>query len=132
MAKKTVAKKKKNVVSKFFINIAMLIVSLLKIIPNLFLLIELEAADAGKSIISLIVLYVIAVVLLTTLWLCSIGIGFVFLTSLHLSVIASLCIIGVFNFLLLIITYLFILRTRYNFTFAKTRRYLRDKMNRIS
>src|SRR5580658_1334262 len=118
--------KKNNLLSKYIVDLAMCFFSLFKIIPNFILLVEIEARSAGKSIISLLIMYLIAGSLLTSVWLCMLAMCFIFFISSHLSWLLSLFIIIVINILLLIINMICILKSKDNLSFAKTRELLRN------
>lgn len=120
------ANKKDNYLSKIIIDSVMFVFSLFKFVPNFILLIELEARSAGKSIVSLLILYLIAGSLLTSTWLCIIAMCFIYFISLHLSWILSLLIIVIVNLLLLIITTLVVSKAKNNLSFEKTRQLLRN------
>ena len=119
------ADQKNNFLSKFIIDISMFVFSLFKIVPNFILLIELEARSAGKSIIALLILYLIAGTLITSIWLCILAMCFVYFISLNLSWLLSLFIIVIVNILLLVITALVITKSKNNLSFEKTRNLLR-------
>src|SRR5438128_1316819 len=104
------AEKKNNFLIKFVIDSATFVFSLFKLVPNIISLIESEARSAGKSLIYLLLLYLIAGTLLTSIWLCLLAMCFVYFISLHLSWLLSLFIIVIINILLLVITALIISR----------------------
>jgi len=111
----------KNLLNKTIIDFVLLIYSLFKTIPDLIKLAELESRALAENMVSILILYLIAGTLLTSIWLCVIAICFVFFISLQLSWILSFFIILVLNVLLLIITVLLVLRKRNNMAFRKTR-----------
>jgi hypothetical protein len=116
--------KKNNFVTRFIIDFLMIVSSLFKFIPNLIFILEFEATAAGKSLVSLLMLYLIAGTLLTSTWLCLLSICFIYFISLHLSWLLSLFIIVIINLLLLIITGLMILRAKNILSFPQTRHML--------
>jgi len=118
------AKTKKGL-SKSLVNIVLTVFSLVKFIPHLVSLIEEETCLAGRSLISLLILYVIAGALLTCTWLGILALCFFYLTSLQLSSMMSLFILIVFNLLLMMIVLLIMLRKKNNLLFAKTRNLIR-------
>ena len=118
-------KNKGNFLSKFLFDLVMIVLSLFKVIPNLIVLIEFEAALARKNLISLIVLFIFAVSLLTSLWLCLFAMCFIYFISLHMSYLTSIFITFLVNFVLLLIILLMISRIQNHLTFPKTRQLLR-------
>ena len=97
------ANRKNNFLSKRLIELAIFVFSLFKLIPNIISLVEQEAASARRSLVSLLILYLIAGALLTSTWLCVLAMCFVYFISLHLSGLLSIFILVVINLLCLIL-----------------------------
>ncbi len=123
------SEKKNNVFIRFIIDAVMIVSSLFKFIPKFLFILEIEAAAAGKNFVSLIILYLIAGILLISIWICLLSMCFIYFISLHFSWLLSLFIIVIINALLLIITGLMILRTKNKLSFPQTR-HLLEKLNK--
>jgi hypothetical protein len=118
-------KKNKNFLSKFVIRSSMLAFSIFKIIPNLISLIQAEAHLAKKSLVYFIILYLLAGSLLTSFFLCLFAMCFFYLISLQISFLVSLFIIGMINFILLLMILLIVYKVKNTLTFPETRELLR-------
>ena len=116
--------KKSNFLSKLVVDIVTSLFSLLKIIPTVTYIIEMEARDVGKNLVWLMVLMMISGVLLTSIWVGILAMCVVYLVSLNLGWMLSLLIVVVINILLLIITALIIANTKHDLSFEKTRELL--------
>jgi len=117
---------KRNHISKFIFDVITILFSLFKIIPNFISLVEIEAQIAGRSVINLLILHLIAGILLTSIWLSINGMCLVYLLSLQLSWLLSLFFICIINFTLLIITALVMIKVTHNLSFVRTRHLLRQ------
>lgn len=106
---------------KFIIDIVMIISSFFKIIPNLIFIFEYEAKAAGKSLISIIVLFLMASIFLLTIWMSILVMCVFYLVSLHMSWLLSIFIITMMNIILLLITAICISRMKRPLAFEKTR-----------
>lgn len=118
--------KKVTSLSKFAIELVRVVMTLFKFIPNFIMLLELESQEAQKSLIALLVLYLIATTLMITTWICVLAMVYVYLTSMHISSLEALVLIVVFNLLLLVITALLMLNKKNQLAFSKTRHLLRN------
>lgn len=116
---------KKSFLSKIILDTSMIIFSLFNVVPKIIYLIESEARLAKKNLVSLIILFLIAAAFITSIWLCILAMGFIYLISLHLSLLVSLSIIILINILLLIITCLLISRAKHQISFPETRHLLK-------
>jgi hypothetical protein len=119
------ADKKKNIVSTVFIDFLKIVFTIFKIVPNFIYLIESEAKLAGKSIASILILYLMTGTVLTAIWFCLLAMCFLGLTLLHLNPLLSLLIIVVFNIILLIIIALLISKSKRDISFTRTRELMR-------
>ena len=124
------ANRKNNFLSKCLIDVAIFIFTLFKLIPNLISLVELEAHAAKKSLISLLILYLIAGSLLTSTWLCILAMSFIYLISLNLSWLLSIFIIVAINVMLFILVAIMIMKSKKNLSFSRTRQLLRHSCKR--
>lgn len=113
-------KKKRWSLSSCAIDLIMIIFSLFRIVPDFICLIEKEAHLVKKSVVHILLLYLIAGTLLTAIWLCILGIFLLYFISLKLSPLLSMFIILTINILLLIITGLLIAKSKNNLSFKNT------------
>lgn len=115
---------KKNGISKFVIDTVMIVFSLYKVIPNFISLVEMEARLAGRSVVKLLILYLLSGVLLLSIWMCINGMCFAYLISLQFSFIFSFFLMTIINLMLWLVVALAIVKTAKNFSFTRTRRLL--------
>lgn len=118
--------KKIHLASKLTFDFIKIFFLLFRIIPNLIFLVKLEAEIAKKNIISLIILCLIAWSLITTTWLCVMGMGFLFFVSLGLTWLMSSLIMTIINLVVLMVVGLIIVNKKSNFLFPKTKNLLRQ------
>lgn len=108
------------------LNLIMVIPTLFNMISNVGTLIEDDAKLAGKSLVSLIILYIFISVIFTSTWLCLLAMLFVYLIMLKLSWLAALSIIFILNLLLMTIIALIMLKVKDNLSFQSTRELIRS------
>lgn len=94
------------------------------LIGDLSKLVLTEAHLAGRSVVSLMFLYLFMGVLLLTTWFCLQAVLIVFLVSLSLSWLLSLIIVTLFNAIVMFALWLFIHKTKQNLYFKASRRQL--------
>ena|SRR5436190_16740552 len=98
--------KKKLSLGRILKDVIFMVPSLFFSVTNLTAIISAEAQLAIRSVILLAILCLLAAALLTTAWLCLLGMLFTWLLTLHLSLVISFLILFFCNvFLLLIITF---------------------------
>ncbi len=123
-------KKKKNTVRQFFLKALLAAPLLLSFVNNVMSLIRLEASLAGKKMIIILVLSVMAAFLIATTWL---GLLLIlhsyFVAMLHWSEISSLSVLVLLNFFLFLVTILIIAKMKKNLFFPKLRKSLSRKNN---
>ena len=117
-------KRKKPTLGKALINLVIGVPTLLSLMGRIGSLIGLEARLAGKSLVSIIVLAFLSALLLTSTWLCVLGMLFVYLTSLHWSTQLILLTLLGFNLILLIIVCRMMTKYKKRLLFPKTRHLL--------
>ena len=113
-------------IARYILNRILLSVSLLKIVPSLFMLIEAEAKLAGRDLLATIVLYFIALMLLCSVWISLLAFLFLYLVSLNISSLLSMLVILSLNIFLLLIIYLIILKRKNQSSFPKTREVMKS------
>ena len=92
-------------------------------LDNLMQLVKLEASIAGRNIVIILMLAIVAACLLTSTWICVLIILFYLLIA-HLSLIQTMLVIIAFNLLLLLILSLTVSRLQKTILFPKTRKQL--------
>lgn len=113
-------------ISRTIRTLIVLIPSLVSLFSNITTLVSIEARLAGKSILSIVVLSLFLASLLTTMWICILALAFVYLVSLHISIMISLTILLLSNLILFCIIVLIIARKRNKLLFPMTRQQLRS------
>lgn len=121
------ANKKKFTLSKTILNLVVIIPTIFSVVRKTFALIGFEARLAGRSIILICVLSLIAVILLSSIWLGLLVMLFLYLTTvLQWSLQHSMLLITALNILMLVIVGLVIVKAKKNLSFPETRRQLRS------
>src|SRR5579862_6063719 len=95
-----------------------------KLISDVSRLVHLEAQLASRSLLKIFVLAFILAILLTSTWLCFLGLLLYFLLSLQLGWLVSLSLIILFNFFIIFLVCIFIFKAKNNLFFPATRRQL--------
>lgn len=107
---------------KSIMNLVLVVPHIISLISNIMSLISKEARLAGKSLVMIIVLSLLFFMLLTVSWLCLFGLLFLHLISMQFSPEASLGIILLTHFVLLLIIGITISKVKNNLLFIRTRR----------
>lgn len=102
------------------INLLLVVPSVLNLASNFVSYLEYEARLAKKSIITLIILFGLAIVLSLSSWACLWIIIFLSLIN-YLSVMITMAIIFIIHMVLLVIVMLWISKTKNNLLFTNTR-----------
>lgn len=116
--------KKKSALVRSIFKILVLVPTFLSLFSKLMTLVSLEARAAGRSFINLIIFAVMCGVILTSTWLCVLGLFAISLYYLHCSyplILSILIIANIFIFLLLAI---FMQKCRKTLFFPETREHL--------
>jgi len=121
--------KKKSFFTATVIKLLFFLPTLFGFVGNFFALVEIEARLAGRNLVTLLVLYLMLGSLLTSLWLCLLGLLFLYLITVQSSWALGLMIILVFNLLFLIIIGIIMIRLKNNLLFPETRNLLRHLRN---
>jgi uncharacterized membrane protein YqjE len=100
--------------------------SIKKLGSDLSQLAHLEAKLAKQSLVNLIILALVLGGLLTTTWLCLLGLLVTYLMSIQFSLLAALGIATLLNLILLAIVGLVMLKLKNNLFFPATRRQLNN------
>jgi len=120
------ADKEKSSFSKTIVSLIIAVPALYRLVNNFIALIELEAKLAERSLVRLFILYLVLGSLLTSVWLGILAMLSLYLVSLQLSWLMSLFIVFVMNILLLLIVGLIMLRVKHDFSFPRTRCFIRN------
>ncbi len=116
--------KKKSSFSKTIACVFSTLPSLYRLINHLLTLMKYETHLARRSVITLLLLYLLAGSLLASVWICLLAMLFMYFISLHLTWLTSLIILLILNILLLVIVLLSMLLVKNNLSFPKTRELL--------
>jgi hypothetical protein len=105
-----------------------IIMELITIVPNLITLatnvtslINLKSRLVGKNIFKIVLLSVVFSLLLTTSWLCLLGMLLVYFVSLPINPLVSLAIVFLINTLVLIIIGVILAKEKKNLFFSEAR-----------
>src|SRR5580700_2626450 len=101
-----------------------LISAYFKRLNDLFHLAELEARLAVKTLVNIIFLSFVLCMLIISAWLCALTMLFVYLVSLHFSLLSAACIITFVNIFLITAIVIVILKIKKNLFFPATRKHL--------
>lgn len=101
-----------------------LLPAVLGLVTNLCRLVSTEARLAGRSLIVIFILAIFLIMLMTTTWLCLLGIFFVYLIA-HMSWMAALGVLLGVNILLIFIAALMMMSAKKKLSFPETREQLR-------
>lgn len=124
-----VRKKRKSNSSKLM-KLLMIIPNLFSFFGNLFSLIQSELEHTRRQIILLVLLTLFILILMFSVWLSLNALLFIYLINSLFNVISAVAIIGLINFLLLMIVCFFISRQEISITFPETRKIINDVMNK--
>jgi hypothetical protein len=113
------AKNNKNGFTNSVLSLVFLVPKLFSFVNNIGALIKAEAQHAKRNLILIVFLILISVILVTSTWLCLLGLLYLYLTT-HLAPIPSLTIVLAFNIFLLIIIGLVIYLSKRNLFFPAT------------
>jgi hypothetical protein len=116
---------KKNYLTKVIIDFALLVYSLLKMIPDFLSLVEIEARAVKDNVVPLIILYLLLGSLLTAAWISLFAICFLWLISLQLHWIVSLMIIFLVQLVLLLVISLIMFKKINKMSFRRSRHLIR-------
>lgn len=114
-------KRKNSPTGKSIINYITIGLSLFNIIPNIINVIETEAKDIKKNAEVLVLLYLVAIVIMLSVWFSLLAIGIVFMLSVGFTLLKALTITFATNVFLLIILSMCISKAKSNLFFKKTR-----------
>lgn len=118
------AHKKKRSMGRTLLKVVTLVPTLFSVFTNITALVGWEAKRAGKSVVTIILFAFFAAFLLTTIWLCLLGILFLYLVSLHWTEIQALLFIILVNVILLGVIGFVISKVKNNLTFPLIRKQL--------
>jgi hypothetical protein len=118
------AAKKTSLWIKTLLNFFMVIPSLISVATNLLVNLKNEAELARRSIILILFFCVATSILMTTLWICAMGMLLVYFLSLQLGWLLSLFLLFLLNLLLIVIMGLSITVIKNNMFFPETREIL--------
>lgn len=117
--------KNKLSLSRMLKDVIFMVPSLFFSVTNLTAIISAEAQLAVRSLIVLVILCFITAALLTTAWLCLLGMLLTFMLSMHLSLITSFLILFFCNVVLLVLVFFIISYYRRYLSFPATSNMLR-------
>jgi hypothetical protein len=113
------AKKSKGGFTDSVLSLIFLAPKLFSFVSNIGALVKAEAHHAKRNIALILLLILISAVLLTSTWMCMLGLLYLYLTT-HLAPIPALAIVMAFNIFLLIIIALVIYLSKRNLFFPAT------------
>jgi hypothetical protein len=113
------AKKNNGGFTNSVLSLIFLVPKLFSFVNNIGALVKAEAAHAKRNLILIVFLILISVILVTSTWMCLLGLLYLYLTT-HLTPIPSLAIVLAFNIFLLIIIALVIYLSKRNMFFPAT------------
>jgi hypothetical protein len=114
-------KRKDSPSGKSIVDFVLIGLSLFRIIPNVINVVEYDAQEVKHSVVNLAFLYLIAIVISLSTWLSLLAIGIVFLLSLQFTLLQALSVTFAVNIFLLLLVYIFILKTKSRLSFKNTR-----------
>jgi hypothetical protein len=114
------AKNSKGALMGAVMSLVLLVPKLFNFMGNISTLVKLEAQQAGRNLTIIVLLMFISAILLTSSWLCLLGLAYLYLVSLHIGAIPALTIVTIFNLLLLLIIGLIIYTLKRNLFFPAT------------
>lgn len=125
------ANKKGMHIGKLLLKLVVLVPTVFSLLSNVASLLRIEARLAGKSIVTIITLTLLSFVLLFSTWGCILVMLFIYLTSLHLSMLLSIFALILLNIFLLIIICFSIKSAKRNLSFPETSHQLK-KITKIN
>jgi hypothetical protein len=123
------AKKHSKNIGRMILKLLMVIPAVLNITVTLLAMVQSEWGSMRKKMVIFIILALFCLALMTSTWLCVTVLLLVYLQSLQLSLIPSLVILLLFNFMMLVIVGLAMNFIRVDPSFSQTRKTIKDMIS---
>lgn len=114
--------KKRPSIAETLLHVVTLVPNLVNLATNVTSLLNVELRLAGRNIMMLVTLSVLFALLLMTTWLGVLTLLFIYLTSLQLSMAASVAFLMLLNIIVMMFLFIFLMRAKTELFFPRTSR----------